>query len=121
MGFTDERFEVDKEDDAFRLIQPVVSKLDNKQKEFERKYGVKNSDSEDNNSGDSDMEMDSEGEESSDDDTEWTKQLKSEHKNIQKEKHIEKINKKLADKEKKLMQKIKPSRPAHHTFSEVSN
>merc|ERR1719400_3026599 len=48
--FTDERFEVDKEDDAFRLIQPVVSKLDkDKQKEFERKYGVKDNDSDDNN------------------------------------------------------------------------
>merc|ERR1711885_104619 len=91
--FTDDRFEVDKEDDAFRLIQPVVSKLDkDKRKEFEKKYGVKNTDSDGNNSEDSDLEMDSEGEESSDDDREWTKQLKSEHKNIQKERDIEKMN-----------------------------
>merc|ERR1711990_853971 len=34
--FSDQRFEVDKEDDAFRLIQPVVSKLDkDRKKEFE--------------------------------------------------------------------------------------
>ena len=34
--------EVDKEDEAFRLTQPVVSKLDkDKRKEFEKKYAVK--------------------------------------------------------------------------------
>merc|ERR1711915_534052 len=65
--------------------------------------------------------MESEGEESSDDDREWTKQLKSEHKNIQKERNIEKINKKLLEKEKKLMHKFKPSQPVKYTFSEVSN
>lgn len=120
--FTDDRFEVDKEDDAFRLIQPVVSKLDkDKQKEFEKKYGVKNNDSDGNNSEDSDLEIESEGEESSDDDTEWTKQLKSEHKNLQKERNIEKMNKKLLDKEKKLAQKIKPSKPVQYTFSEIGN
>merc|ERR1719500_741865 len=58
--FTDDRFEVDKEDDAFRLIQPVVSKLDkDKQKEFEKKYGVKDEESDANNSEDSDLEIDS--------------------------------------------------------------
>lgn len=120
--FTDDRFEVDKEDDAFRLIQPVVSKLDkDKQKEFEKKYGVKDDESDADNSEYSDLEIDSEGEESSDDDREWTKQLKSEHKNIQKERNIEKMNKKLLDKERKLMQKLKPSKPVQYTFSEVSN
>merc|ERR1712024_47886 len=82
--FSDERFEVDKEDDAFRLIQPVVSKLDSdKRKEFERKYGVRDNDSDDNNnSGESDLEMDSDNgeDESSEDDMELAKQLKLQHK-----------------------------------------
>merc|ERR1711915_1067302 len=58
--FSDERFEVDKEDDAFRLIQPVVSKLDkDKKKEFEKKYAVRDSSDDEINSGDSDLEMES--------------------------------------------------------------
>merc|ERR1711892_1211244 len=91
--FTDDRFEVDKEDETYRLINPVVSKLDNdKRKEFDRKYGVKESDDEDRNSGDSDIEMDDseKEEESSDDDQEWTKEVKKEHRNIKKEKVVEK-------------------------------
>merc|ERR1712183_1122233 len=91
--FTDDRFEVDKDDETFRLINPVVSKLDkDKKKEFERKYGVKESDDEDRNSDDSDIAMDdSEGnDESSDDDQEWTKEVKKEHRNIQSEKVAEK-------------------------------
>merc|ERR1719282_1219225 len=120
--FSDERFEVDKEDDAFRLIQPVVSKLDkDKKKEFEKKYAVRDSSDDENKSGDSDLEMESEDNESSDDDIEWTKQLKKQHKVIQQEKNIEKINKRIADKEKKLLQKSQSSRTVQHTFSEVSN
>merc|ERR1712215_173742 len=73
--FTDDRFEVDKEDENYRLINPVVSKLDkDKKKEFERKYGVKESDIE--------IDDDEEEEDSSDDDQEWTKDLKKEHRNI---------------------------------------
>jgi len=121
--FSDERFEVDKEDDAFRLIQPVVSKLDkDKKKEFEKKYAVRDSSDDENNSGDSDLEMESDdNESSSDDDMEWTKQLKKQHKVIQQEKNIEKINKRIADKEKKLLQRTQSSRTVQHTFSEVSN
>ena len=123
--FSDERFEVDKEDDAFRLIQPVVSKLDSdKRKEFERKYGVRDNDSDDNNnSGESDLEMDSDDEEdeSSEDDMELAKQLKLQHKTIKREKNIEKMNKRFAEKEKKLLEKIQPAKKVKHTFSEVSN
>ena len=120
--FSDERFEVDKEDEAFRLTQPVVSKLDkDKRKEFEKKYAVKEDEDDSDNDGDnSDLEMESE-EESSDDDMEWTKQLKKEHKNIQKERNIEKVNKRLEEKEKKLMQKLQPKKPVKYTFSEVDN
>merc|ERR1711983_408357 len=120
--FSDERFEVDKEDEAFRLTQPVVSKLDkDKRKEFEQKYAVKeDEDGSDNDGDNSDLEMESE-EESSDDDMEWTKQLKKEHKNIQKERNIEKVNKRLEEKEKKLMQKLQPKKPVKYTFSEVDN
>merc|ERR1711868_307154 len=92
-----------------------------KRKEFEKKYAVKeDEDDSDNDGDDSDLEMESE-EESSDDDVEWTKQLKKEHKNIQKERNIEKVNKRMEEREKKLMQKLQPKKPVKYTFSEVDN
>ena len=45
--FTDERFEVDTTEETYRLLNPVVSKLDkDKRKEFDAKYGVRESGSE---------------------------------------------------------------------------
>merc|ERR1719342_687265 len=118
--FTDDRFEVDKDDENFRLLNPVVSKLDkDKKKEFERKYGVKDSDDE-MNSGDSDIEVDdeSEGEESSDDDQEWAKEVKREHKKIKNEKLTEKMIKKAKKKEQKWNEH---SKKRNYTFSEVKD
>merc|ERR1719233_1691275 len=79
--FTDERFEVDTNEETYRLLNPVVSKLDkDKRKEFDAKYGVRESGSE-GEGGDSEddeimKESEDDHEESSDDDQEWTKQLK---------------------------------------------
>merc|ERR1711972_996110 len=118
--FTDDRFEVDKDDENFRLLNPVVSKLDkDKKKEFERKYGVKDSDDE-MNSGDSDIEVDDEsgGEESSDDDQEWTKEVKREHKKIKNEKLTEKMIKKAKKKEQKWNEH---SKERNYTFSEIKD
>jgi len=119
--FTDDRFEVDKEDENYRLINPVVSKLDkDKKKEFERKYGVKESDDE-KNSDDSDIEIDDDEEEedSSDDDQEWTKDLKKEHRNIKNEKIAAKNLKRLEKQNEKLHRISELSKKVKHTFSEV--
>jgi len=123
--FTDDRFEVDKDDETFRLINPVVSKLDkDKKKEFERKYGVKESTDDVQNSDDSDIDIeDSEEEEengdSSDDDQEWTKELKKEHRNIQNEKISVKKQNKMHKQEQKL-KKITELSKVKHTISEVN-
>jgi len=120
--FKDDRFEVDKDDETYRLINPVVSKLGkDKKKEFERKYGVKGSDDEDRNSEDSDMD-DNESEdedESSDDDQEWTKEVKKEHRNIQSEKVVEKKLNKIQKRDQKLKKISELAKKANHTFSEV--
>ena len=105
--FTDDRFEVDTSEETYRLINPVVSKLDgDKKKEFEKKYGVREGGSDDEvvNSDDDDMKEseEEEAEESSDDDQEWTKQLKKEHKNIKSEKVVEKKLNKIKKQEQKL-------------------
>ena len=106
--FTDERFEVDTTEETYRLLNPVVSKLDkDKRKEFDAKYGVRESGSEGDggeNSEDDEIMKESEDdqEESSDDDQEWTKQLKKEHKNIQSEKAEEKKLKRMKKQEQKL-------------------
>ena len=105
--FTDERFEVDTTEETYRLLNPVVSKLDkDKRKEFDAKYGVRESGSE-GEGGDSEddeimKESEDDREESSDDDQEWTKQLKKEHKNIQSEKAEEKKLKRMRKQEQKL-------------------
>jgi ribosome biogenesis protein ENP2 len=119
--FTDERFEVDTNEEAFRLLNPVVSKLDNdKKKEFERKYGVKDN-SDDENSGDSDVNMDESesDEESSDDEQEWTKEVKKEHRNIQKEKVAEKKLSKVRKQEQKFKKINDLAAKVNHTLSEV--
>merc|ERR1712106_1215821 len=58
------------------FVKLKVDEDKDKRKEFDRKYGVKESDDEDRNSGDSDIEMDDSEKESSDDDQEWTKEVK---------------------------------------------
>merc|ERR1711892_1390772 len=87
--FTDEQFEIDTTEETFRLLNPVVNKLDkNKAKEFELKYGVKE-DNEKSGSEDSDVDMDeseSDETESSDDERTWTKEMKQQYRNIQQEK-----------------------------------
>lgn len=97
---------MDTNEETYRLINPVVSKLDqNKKKEFEAKYGVKEGDSEEEaaNSDDDDLkESEDEAEESSDDDQELIKQLKKEHKNIKTEKIVEKKLHKIQKQEQKL-------------------
>lgn len=91
--FTDKNFEVDTTEEAYRLINPVLTKLDkDKKKKVEKELGLATSQTlqqeeemseEEERSEDSDLE---EEESSSDDDQAWTKEVKKEHKNIQLEK-----------------------------------
>merc|ERR1712183_220974 len=119
--FSDERFEVDKEDEAFKLIQPVVSKLDkDKRQEFEAKYAVRSDEEDDRADGDSDIDLDDSEAESSDDDVEWTKNLKREHKNIKQEKSIERRNQNFLRKEQNLLKMTEKSQKvSKHKLTEV--
>jgi len=119
--FSDDRFEVDKEDEAFRLIQPVVSKLDkDKRQEFDKKYAVRSDEEEDRLDGDSDIDPDDSEAESSDDDLEWTKNLKREHRNIKQEQTIERRNQNSLRKEKNLLKMSeKIQKVSKHKLTEV--
>jgi len=121
--FSDQRFEVDKEDDAFRLIQPVVSKLDkDKRKEFESKYAVRSDDDEDKQEGDSDIGLEDSEAESSDEDIEWTKNLKREHKNIKHEQTTERRNQSALKKEQLLLKiSEKTKKVSKHKLTEVAD
>jgi len=103
--FTNPEFEVDTTEESYRLLNPVVSKLDNK-----RLKEVKKTLIEDDDAGADDTKIRESGEsdlddESSDDDQEWTKQVKKEHKVIQKERDTAKDNARAEARERKLKRK----------------
>jgi len=124
--FTNPEFEVDTTEEAYRLLNPVVSKLDNQRKKEVRKSLVEAEDDEVEEekireSGESDLE-----DESSDDDQEWTKQVKKEHKVIQKERDTAKDIARAEAKERKLKRKFNIGVQSEggeqlrkHKFSEV--
>merc|ERR1712226_64379 len=99
-------FEVDTNEETYRLINPVISKLGkDTKKEFDEKYGVRKdgSDNEAVNSDDEDMnESEPEESESSDDDQQWTKEVKKEHRSIKSEKIVEKKINRMKKQEQKL-------------------
>ena len=118
--FSDERFEVDKEDDAFKLIQPVVSKLDqDKKKEFESKYAVRSDEEEERADGDSDIDLDDSEVESSDDDVEYSNSLKREQKNVKPEQTNKRRNQNFNKEEQKMSEKI--TRVSKHKLTEVDD
>jgi len=120
--FTDEQFEIDTEEETFKLLNPVVSKLDkNKAKEFDMKYGVKE-DAEKFGSDDSDVDMeDSEVEESasSDDEQTWTKEMKEQYKSIQHGKEEEKRIARSLKQERKFKKINEKTLELQHSLSEV--
>jgi ribosome biogenesis protein ENP2 len=109
--FSDERFEVDTTEDAYKLLNPVISKLDeNKkkrlEKQFEKVMEVNKEDLSDNSSGDERIPNDSfDSEESSDDDEEtqkWAQKVREEHKKLK----VEKSDFKKQEKQKQLAAKL---------------
>lgn len=90
--FTNPDFEIDKNTDEYRLLTPVLSKLDKSKVKELKKYGAlmeveENENIEDKHSSD-EFSDGSDREESSDDDTAWTKDMKKQHKIIQREHRI---------------------------------
>jgi len=118
--FTDKNFEVDTTEEAFRLINPVISKLDKgKAAQIESRLmaeaeGGLSDDNIDRNSEDEDMADDSS--DSSDDEHQWTKEVKQEHRKIQEEKFKAQQQKKLQRQEEKLHRISK----VEHKFAEFS-
>ena len=103
--FDDDRFQVDTNDEAYRLLNPVVSKLDkDKRKALEEKFSEvqeeEEGDGEVLDSEASDMEGTTD-DSSSDDDRDWAKEVKREHKKIQSEKAAAKHEAKLKAREEK--------------------
>jgi len=121
--FSDDRFEVDKDDETYRLINPVINKLDkDKKKAFELKYGVRDDEQEERQSGDSDVEMedsDEAEESSSDDDVQLSKDLKREHRSLKQEKEAEKRVKKVQKQSDKINKLVEDSKRVQHTLKEV--
>ncbi|KAK9888756.1 hypothetical protein WA026_000981 [Henosepilachna vigintioctopunctata] len=88
--FTNADFEIDKNTDEYRLLNPVLSKLDkSKQKELKQMTleQVQDDELEGKNSSDEESsdESDDQNDESSDDDMVWTKEVKKQHKLIKRE------------------------------------
>ncbi|XP_066258416.1 nucleolar protein 10 [Euwallacea similis] len=104
--FENPDFEVDKNTDEYRLLNPVLSRLDkNKQKELKQKYISPefepiHEELEGKNSSEESSEESSadEDEESSDDEHTWTKEVKKQHRIIQRE-HREKERAEALEKE----------------------
>ncbi len=121
--FTDERFQVDTNEETYRLLNPVLSKLEepaktsDEKKSFTEKFNQVDSDPEDSGSDNNDfIDNDDESEEeSSDDDQEWTKRIKEQHKKLR----VEAAIKKREDNAAKLAAKI--SAMSKPKFNEIKD
>ena len=117
--FSDERFEVDTTEEAYKLLNPVISKLDeNKKKKLEKQFqeisSADNDQSINNSSGEEKMSSDiSESEESSDDEREtreMAQKVREQHKQLRIDKAVAKRElkeQKLADKLSAVSRKYK--------------
>jgi len=126
--FTNENFQVDQNDQAFKLLNPVLTKLDAKKaKQLENKYSNPDISDNDQDEQDSDNFVDDENDssdESSDDDAETTKQIKQAHKKIQQEvyeKKQEERAEKFTSRIKKTIKKTSSDTGQHaHEFRELN-
>ena len=122
-------FKIDTTEEAYKLLNPVVSKLDkNKASAVERQLAVdrdmETDEDDDKKSEDEDM-ADSDGSSDDDDAQTWTKEVKQTHKNLQ-------IEKKMAERQAKaerLTEKVRRvtakqqaiQQLQQHAFNEVDN
>ena len=89
--FADPAFEIDKNCDEYRLLNPVLSRLDEaKKKELKKKllaqeFEPVEEELEGKNSSEESSEESEQEEESSDDDQSWVKEVKKQHKAIKRE------------------------------------
>lgn len=113
--FENPDFEVDKNTDEYRLLNPVLSRLDQtKKKEVKKKLQIQEfepmEEQEDKNSDDEwleESEDEEEEEESSDDDHTWTKEMKTTHKQIQREHRIKERKEREAQEEEEQAANLK--------------
>ena len=104
--FNDDRFQVDQNEEAFRLLNPVLTKLDEtKAKSIETKLAsqapnLNSDDDQDQDMGSDDFDDDSD--ESSDDEHEWTQKVKEVHKAL----YQEAYERRKAEKAEKTAAKI---------------
>ncbi|XP_072936537.1 nucleolar protein 10 [Epargyreus clarus] len=86
--FENPEFEVDKEADEYRLLNPVLSRLSKSASKTERiQTEADNMEVQETEENDSDRELYESSEESSDEDRAWTKEVKKQHKMIRKKQH----------------------------------
>jgi len=130
--FTDKNFEIDTNEETYKLLNPVVSKLSNSSKSevaARLEDDTENADmddeearnSEDNDLADSDEEEDENDEDeeasSSDDDHTWTREVKSVHRSIQ----ADKAKAVRQARQEKLEEKYKRISRAEHKFAEMND
>ncbi len=105
--FNDARFEVDKTETAFKLLNPVLSKMAAPSLEQEAKV----SDDDDNDQDSDDFADDNaeieDSDESSDDEIEWTQKVKEAHKNVRKEASMQREHEKSLKMAEKIAKTIK--------------
>ena len=117
--FDDERFAVDTTEEAYRLLNPVLSKLDDSKKkklvkQFEE-VDEEPSDENDAKDGDSDIES------SDDEDREWTQKVREQHKKLRVERAIAKRqekDEKLAAKLSEISRKEKAMQPSFYELKD---
>jgi len=121
--FTDKQFEVDKTTEEYKMLTPVLAKLDKSkgdaiQKKLQNEYDPEN-DIQEKHSEDEDMGSDHSSDGSSDDEQQLNKDVKRAHKDIQKEKvdeHEIRRQKKFDD---KIALMYKKAKNAKHNFTEL--
>merc|ERR1712200_15349 len=118
--FTNQEFEVDKESEEFKLLNPVLAKLDKSkgeamQQKLQNEYDSEN-DQEEKKSEDEDMASSGE---SSDDEQQWTKNVKRAHKDAQQEQITQQEMRRQRKFEEKIALMNRKAENKQHNFTEL--
>ena len=104
--FSDDRFEVDTNEEAFKLLNPVLTKLDDaKKKKIEKQFEEVPEDGEEaveEEDGGGGADVNSDIESSDDDDKEWTEKVREQHKQLR----VERAQNRRREREEKLANKL---------------
>jgi len=102
--FSDDRFEVDTNEEAFKLLNPVLTKLDDaKKKKIERQFEeVAENENEEAEAEVNSDKANSDIESSDDDNAEWTERVREQHKQIR----VERAQNRRRERDEKLAKKL---------------